>query len=159
MEPATSHGRADPPGIWGGAGHAAVTGVLVGVGAFGASAAGAPGPEVWSGAGLAWAIQAPAVWRLMVALGDGRSATRPWVAGMAARLGGLGLVAALAWSTPLAGDATALAYVATVIPLLWLEGPWLNRVAGAAERADRPDGSTPEERSGGTTTDEPADGR
>lgn len=127
--------RADRPGFWGPAGHAAFTGALAAAGAGAATAWGAPAAEVWTGAPLAWAIQAVAVWRLQRALGQGRAATRPWIAGMAGRLGGLGVVALVAGITGQDGAALALAYVATVIPLLWMEGLWLQRAsAGARER-------------------------
>lgn len=136
--------RTDRSGLWGPAGHAAVTGALAAAGAGAAAAWGAPDAEVWTGVALGWAIQAVAVWRLQRALGEGRAATRPWVGGMAGRLAGLGAVAVVAWTTGRDGAALALAYVATVIPLLWIEGVWLQRAAAGARA---------------TETDEPTDRR
>lgn len=126
----------DPPAgdassaVWGPGGHAAVTAGLVAAGGVVATAWGAPSAEIWSGVVLAWVIQAASLWRLQRAVGGGRDATRPWLGSMAARLGGLGLVAVVAWTTVVDGQAMAVAYVATVVPLLWIEGLWLHRAAG-----------------------------
>ena len=141
-------GHADRSGLWGPAGHALVTGGLAVAGAGAGAAWGAPPVEAWTGVSLAWAIQVVAVWRLQAAVAGGRAATRAWVGGMAARLAGLGVVAVAAWSTALDGAAMAVAYVAAVIPLLWLEGLWLHRSvtpardpeAATDQRPDRSDG-------------------
>lgn len=116
------------------------------MGVLGAAAAGAPAAEAGAGAGLAWAIQAGALWRLVAALEAGRSATRPWVAGMAARLAGLALVAAVAWGTGLEAEPMAVAYVGAVIPLLWVEGLWLNRAAVEGDGPESPETRATNER-------------
>jgi hypothetical protein len=78
-----------------------------------------------TGALLAWLIQAPAYWVLLGRLERGLDATRPWLVGMAARFGGLGLLAVLSWTTRLPLAPVAVSYVIAMIAFLILEVTWL----------------------------------
>lgn len=112
-------------------GYVSATLFLVVTGCVGGTTAGAPAGGVWSGALLAWGIQAGSFWKLWPVLRSGRSAVRPWVGGMAARMAGLAGVVGGAFVTPIPGKAAAAAYVAAILPLLWLEGAWLLRASRA----------------------------
>lgn len=78
-----------------------------------------------AGALVAWLIQAPAYWILLDRLERGLDATRPWLAGMAARFGGLALLAVASWTTPLTLGPVAVSYVIAMIAFLILEAAWL----------------------------------
>jgi hypothetical protein len=78
-----------------------------------------------TGALVAWLIQAPAYWVLLDRLERGLDATRPWLAGMAARFGGLGLLAVASWTTRLPLGPVAVSYVIAMIAFLILEAVWL----------------------------------
>ncbi|MCY3698117.1 MAG: hypothetical protein OXH46_00575 [Gemmatimonadetes bacterium] len=81
------------------------------------------GERTW-GIGAAWLIQVVAVWPLNRALLAGRSATRPWLAGIGLRMGGLVVTGGLAWT----GSATPdlpIAYGLAMLVLLWTEALWL----------------------------------
>lgn len=77
------------------------------------------------GALVAWLIQAPAYWVLLDRLERGLDATRPWLVGMAARFGGLALLAVVSWATRLPLGPVAVAYVVAMIAFLLLEAAWL----------------------------------
>jgi hypothetical protein len=78
-----------------------------------------------TGALVAWLIQAPACWVLLDRLERGLDATRPWLAGMAARFGGLALLAVASWTTRLPLGPVAIGYVIAMIAFLILEAAWL----------------------------------
>lgn len=112
--------------LWGRAGYLAVTAVATT--AAGLAWAGAR-PEhaapVAVGLGTAWVVQAPAFWVLAGRLARGERAVRSWVGGIAARFGGLAVLA-------VAGDVAGgparvvlLAYGAAVFAGLMLEALWL----------------------------------
>lgn len=93
------------------------------------------GPEAWLGSLLAWAIQTGAFWPLWGRLRGGERALHVWVAGIGARLAGLGAAAALAGTAGLAVEPTAAAYGLTVVVLLLAEAYWLAR-SGVGEADD-----------------------
>ena len=81
------------------------------------------GERTW-GIAAAWLIQVVAVWPLNRALLAGRRATRPWLAGIGLRMGGLVVTGGLAWT----GSATPdlpIAYGLAMLVLLWTEALWL----------------------------------
>ncbi|MYA32699.1 MAG: hypothetical protein F4164_00115 [Gemmatimonadales bacterium] len=81
------------------------------------------GERMW-GIAAAWLIQVVAVWPLNRALLAGRRATRPWLGGIALRMGGLVVMGGLAWT----GSATPdlpIAYGLAMLVLLWTEALWL----------------------------------
>lgn len=80
------------------------------------------------GLGSAWLVQAPAWWFLAGDLGGGRNATRSWIAGMAARLGGIAVLAVAAGPAELDRSATLLAYAGAMVGFLTLEAFWLHAV-------------------------------
>ncbi len=80
----------------------------------------------WIVGGLtAWLIQAPAYWVLVNRLERGLDATRPWLAGMGARLGGFAILAVATWVTDLPAGPIAAAYGMVMIAFLVLEAVWL----------------------------------
>lgn len=99
---------------------AAGLGVVAGLDRAGLSA-------VAAGAVAALVIQLVSFWRLVAALDAGASATRVWLAGIAARAGGLGLaiVAGRLWGA--GGERVPLAYGSALLVLLLLEAAWLAR--------------------------------
>lgn len=106
----------------------AITALGAGIGAslgFGAA-------QVWGGCLGAWAVQAGSFWVLWDRLRGREEATAAWVAGMAARLGGLGALAGLHYWTRLELRDAAVAYASTLMVLLWAEALWLARATGAA---------------------------
>lgn len=142
--------------LWSRAAYVAVTGVLTLAGGAAAAAAGwGPTEAVAAGLATAWVLQAPSFWRLAGALARGRSAVRPWLGGIALRLGGLGLVAVAGATTALPARETAMAYVAALMTYLGLEALWLYRrqpdgrpgrpAAGPARDEDDVDDSTRDE--------------
>lgn len=135
---------------WSRASYLAATAILTAVGAAAAPAIGAGSPAaVAAGLVTAWALQAPSFWRLAGTLARGEPAVRDWVAGMALRLGGLGVVAAAGSATGLSARDTAVAYVAALLVHLALEAVWLFQrqpdpgEADARRRRDRTAGTTP----------------
>ena len=86
--------------------------------------AGADPASVVTGLMFAWSMQAASFWPLAGALEAGRPVTVPWVAGMAARIGGL---AALWAFTAVAdrGRDVVLAYAFALVTYLLLEAVWL----------------------------------
>lgn len=109
------------------AGYAAAAALL---GLIGGLAAVVPGPaptaEVAVGVGSAWLIQAATWWPLSGDLAAGRPATRSWIGGMAARLGGLAVLAVAAGPTGLERGAALLAYAGAALAFLTLEAIWLH---------------------------------
>lgn len=104
--------------------YVATTIVLAAAGWFAAVAGGADTGQVAAGLALAVAIQAASFWPLATALETGRPATVAWVAGMAARFGGLMLLWALAGLAGL-GREVVLAYAFALVTFLMLEAVWL----------------------------------
>lgn len=74
---------------------------------------------------VAWLIQAPAYWVLLDRLERGVDATRPWLAGMAARIGGFALLAVASWITRLPLGSMAVSYAIAMIVFLIVEAAWL----------------------------------
>lgn len=102
-----------------------VTTILLAVaGGFAAVAGGADRGQVAAGLAMAVAIQTASFWPLATALEKGRPATVAWVAGMAARFGGLMLLWALAELAGL-GREVVLAYAFALVTFLMLEAVWL----------------------------------
>ncbi|MDX1579630.1 MAG: hypothetical protein R3266_14185 [Gemmatimonadota bacterium] len=101
---------------------------LVGLAGGGAAAGVGPLPttEVVVGAGSAWVVQAATWWPLSGDLAAGRSATRSWIGGIAARLGGLAVLAVAAGPTGLERGTTLLAYAGAALTFLTLEAIWLH---------------------------------
>lgn len=110
-------------------GYLAVTLAATAAGAWAAGTLGSGGRPAWAGCLAAWAVQGGSFWPLWSRVRAGRSAVRPWVAGMAVRLAGLGVLAAVHHLTALKLHGTAVAYALTLIVLLWVEGLWLARAA------------------------------
>ncbi len=81
-------------------------------------------PERAWGLMAAWVVQAVAFWRLDRALTEGRDARKAWVAGMAARSGGLIVVGGLAFGG-VAGNDLPVAYGIGMLVLLLTEAGWL----------------------------------
>ncbi len=108
-----------------GTGYALATLVIVGVGAA-VAARSAAGPEIAAGAVSAWAIQAVAFWRLVTALDAREDATRVWVSGIVARVGGLAVAAVAAVATGTGSELPA-SYGVTMLVLLLVEAAWLSR--------------------------------
>lgn len=108
------------------AGYALVSLGLVVGGLWVADRLGIGGPAVVAGALGAWAVQVASFRALVSALAAERSALRPWLAGVAARFGGL-VVAAVATLGTEAGVELPLAYAATLLALLLGEAGWLAR--------------------------------
>ncbi len=109
-----------------GLGYPAVSFALVagGIVAVAASSAGHKGALI-AGAAAAWLVQLPAYWVLVDRLERGLDATRPWLAGMAARVGGFALLAASSWVSSLPVGPAATSYALALIALLILEAAWL----------------------------------
>lgn len=91
------------------------------------------GGAVWAGCLLAWGLQTGTFWPLWRTIRDGERALHVWVAGIAARAAGLGVVAAAGWLTGLAVAPAAIGYGLTLIVLLLAEGFWLVRALQIAE--------------------------
>lgn len=107
-------------------GYLAFTWALLAVGSAAVLASGsARSGSLIIGALVAWLIQAPAYWVLLDRLERGLDATRPWLVGMAARFGGLALLAVVSWTTRLPLGPVAVAYVVAMIAFLLLEAAWL----------------------------------
>lgn len=112
----------------------AATAALAGSGAAASIALelGRPAAVV-AGIGAAWVLQAPSFWKLAAALEEGGPVTRTWVAGMAARLGGLAVLAVAGARPELPRADLLLAYLSAVLVFLGLEAVWL-RAREPAER-------------------------
>lgn len=123
-----------------GLGYPAVSFALVAAGivAVSASSAGHKGPLI-AGAAAAWLVQLPAYWVLVDRLERRLDATRPWLAGMAARVGGFALLAVLSWVSSLPVGPAATSYALALIALLILEAAWLagRRPPAESRRASR----------------------
>jgi hypothetical protein len=106
------------------AAYVALTGLVAVAGGVAASIGGADAKSVAAGLAFAWAIQAASFWPLAGALDVGRSVAVSWVAGMAARLGGL---AALWAFSALSGRGreAVLAYAFALVTFLLVEAAWL----------------------------------
>ena len=104
--------------------YVATTVLLAVAGGAAAVAGGADGRQVAAGLALAVAVQAASFWPLASALETGRPATVAWVAGMAARVGGLMLLWALSALAGL-GREVVLAYAFALVAVLMLEAVWL----------------------------------
>lgn len=100
---------------------------LTGPGGAAALLAGAPAAEVWAGGLSAWAIQVAAFWPLWGRIRRGERALHVWVAGIAARLAGLGVLVLAAAPAGLEAAPAAVAYGLTIVVLLWVEAWWLAR--------------------------------
>jgi hypothetical protein len=113
------------------AAYLALTGVVAAVGGTAATIGGADAKSMIVGLLLAWAVQAASFWPLAGALEAGRPIVVPWVAGMAARFGGLAVlwaVSALAGR----GSEVVLAYAFSLVTFLLLEAAWLAVVTRGA---------------------------
>ncbi|MEJ2483637.1 MAG: hypothetical protein P8049_11135 [Gemmatimonadota bacterium] len=113
------------------AAYVAITGLMALAGATAAVAAGIPAPEVAAGLSLAWAVQAASFWPLAGALEEGIPVANVWIAGMAARFGGLALVWAFSAFTG-RGREAVLAYAFAIVSFLLLEAVWLALTARPA---------------------------
>lgn len=91
--------------------------------------------ETATGIGTAWLVQAAAWWVLTRDLAAGRDATRSWLGGIAARLGGLVVLAAAAGPTGLGRPTTLLAYAGAALGYLTLEAFWLHALGPARRDA------------------------
>lgn len=112
--------------LWGRAGYLAVTAALtLAAGLAWTAVEPAHGPAVAVGLGTAWILQAPAFWILAGRLARGRDAVRSWIAGIAARFGGLAVLAVAGDVAGASGAVVLLAYGAAVFAQLMLEALWL----------------------------------
>jgi hypothetical protein len=118
--------------------YVATTTLLAVAGGAAAVAGGAAPGQVAAGLALAVAVQAASFWPLATALESGRPATIAWVAGMAARFGGLMLLWALSALAGL-GREVVLAYAFALVTFLMLEAAWLALTtrAGPPDITDR----------------------
>ena len=103
--------------------YVATTTLLAVAGGVAAVAGGADRGQVAAGLALAVAIQTASFWPLATALETGRPATVAWVAGMAARFGGLMLLWVLSALAGL-GREVVLAYAFALVTFLMLEAAW-----------------------------------
>jgi len=142
-EARAGHARGRPGG-W--MGYAVATLVLAGV----AVAATGGDPEIAGGIVVAWAIQVAAVRPLAAALEARRDATRAWLGGLAARVGGLiatGTVAVVGTTS----SRLPVAYGIAIVVLLLTEAGWLyRRLTRPGRVAEEPAGT--EHRREGTRT-------
>ncbi len=114
--------------------YVAVTGLMAVVAGATAIASGVAASGIAAGLALAWAVQAASFWPLAGALEAGRPATNAWVAGMAARFGGLAVLWGL--SAMLGrGRNAVLAYAFAMVTYLLLEAVWLALTARSAPPA------------------------
>ncbi len=106
------------------AAYVALTGLVAVAGGVAAGIGGADARSVTAGLALAWAIQSASFWPLAGALEAGRPVVVSWVAGMAARFGGL---AALWAFSALSGRGreAVLAYAFALVTFLLVEAAWL----------------------------------
>ena len=113
------------------AAYLALTGIAAIVGGSAATIGGADAKSVAVGLILAWAVQAASFWPLAGALEAGRPVVVPWVAGMAARFGGLASLWAVSALSG-RGREAVLAYAFALVTFLLLEAVWLAVVTRAA---------------------------
>jgi hypothetical protein len=106
------------------AGYLTATAMLAVAGGALAVSGGARADAVAAGLALAWSVQAASFWPLAGALEAGRPATSAWVAGMAARFGGLAALWALAGLAGLNRE-IVLSYAFALVTFLILEAAWL----------------------------------
>lgn len=113
---------------WTRGGYLAATAAVVGGGVVVAERAGlAAVSDLALGAGAAWLLQGVSYWWLAGALGRAARAVRPWVAGIALRLGGLAVLAVAGGAPELSRRELLIAYLLTLVALLLLEAAWLAR--------------------------------
>lgn len=104
---------------------------------------GMPALEAGAGALGACAVQTAAFRPLWARIRSGERALRVWVAGMVARVAGLGGVAGGAALSGLQVAPAAIVYGLTVIVLLWAEAWWLHRASRAGgDEGSGEDGAT-----------------
>jgi hypothetical protein len=116
-------------------GYLATTLGLLALGSGYLLATGAERRVPWIAGGLtAWLIQMPAYWVLVDRLERGLDATRPWLAGMGARLGGFAILAVASWVTDLPAGPVAAAYGMVMIVFLVLEAVWLASLRSNAKQ-------------------------
>jgi hypothetical protein len=108
-----------------------LTGFVVIAGGVAATIGGADAKSVAVGLAFAWAIQAASFWPLAGSLEAGQPVAVPWVAGMAARLGGLAALWALSVLSG-RGREAVLAYAFALVTFLLLEAAWLAVVTRGA---------------------------
>ena len=113
------------------AAYVALTGIAATVGGSAATIGGADAKSVAAGLIFAWAVQAASFWPLAGALEAGRPVVVPWVAGMAARFGGLASLWAVSALSG-RGREAVLAYAFALVTFLLLEAVWLAVVTRAA---------------------------
>jgi len=113
------------------AAYLALTGIAAIVGGSAATIGGADAKSVAAGLIFAWAVQAASFWPLAGALEAGRPVVVPWVAGMAARFGGLASLWAVSALSG-RGREAVLAYAFALVTFLLLEAVWLAVVTRAA---------------------------
>ncbi|MDP2496770.1 MAG: hypothetical protein Q8W44_02145 [Candidatus Palauibacterales bacterium] len=118
------------------AGYALVGLALVLVGSGAASWRWGAGPDVWAGCLLAWGLQTVTFWPLWRTIRRGERALRVWIAGITARVAGLGAIAGVGWLTGAVVAPAAIGYGLTLIVLLWAEGFWLVRALKSEENED-----------------------
>lgn len=129
--------------LWSRTAYLGVTGALSVV--AGATAAGLEVGSSWAvaaGLATAWVLQAPSFWWLAGTLARGEAVLREWVAGMALRLGGLAVIAAVGATTGLPAADAAIAYVGALLVHLGLEVVWLFRRQPDSARGGRARGET-----------------
>lgn len=113
-------------GLWGRVGYLAVTAALtLAAGLAWTAVEPSHGPAVAVGLGTAWVLQAPAFWILAGRLARGREAVRSWIGGIAARFGGLAVLAVAGDVAGAPGAVVLLAYGVAVFAQLMLEALWL----------------------------------
>ena len=106
------------------AAYVTLTGLVAVAGGVAASIGGADARSVAAGLACAWAIQAASFWPLAGALDAGRSVAVSWVAGMAARFGGLAALWAFSCQS-FANCSFAMAYAFALVTFLVVEAAWL----------------------------------
>ena len=111
--------------------YVALTGIVALVGGVAATIGGADLTSVAVGLVFAWAVQAASFWPLAGALEAGRPVVIPWVAGMAARFGGLAALWAVSALSG-RGREAVMAYAFALVTFLLLEAVWLAVVTRGA---------------------------
>lgn len=111
--------------------YVALTGILALAGGVAATSGGADAKSVAVGLVFGWAVQAASFWPLAGALEAGRPVVVPWVAGMAARFGGLAALWAVSALSG-RGSEAVVAYAFALVTFLLLEAVWLAVVTRGA---------------------------
>lgn len=113
-------------GLWRRAGYLAATAAaMVAVALVGRSIEPDQGPAVAVGVATAWLLQAPSFWHLAGRLARGERAVRSWIGGIAARFGGLAVLAVAGDAAGGPREVVLLAYGVAVLLQLMLEALWL----------------------------------